>query len=92
MAFAHAYALRTQDKKAWCVVLLDNRVRSVEAVVEQHRRRHRLTVVQTWDADTKGYRARIPVKRIDALRADHRVVLVERWEEDEFRDPVSFAG
>jgi len=72
------------------VVLLDNRVTSVENVIAQHERRFQVSVVQTWDAASKGYRARIPVKCLDELAADHRVQLVKPWETDEFRKPKSF--
>lgn len=91
MAISHVYALSTQDKKTWCVVILDNRVRSVETVVAQHQRRYELVVAQSWDATTKGYRARIPLQKIPELQADHRVAVVKAWEADEFRHPKTFA-
>lgn len=83
MGAAHAYALRSQDKKDWCVVLLDNRVRSVDRIVNEHRKRYGVVVVQTWDAATKGYRAHIPIKHLEALRGDRRVQIVEMWEQDD---------
>lgn len=87
MAASHAYAMLSQDRKANCVVLLDERVRSVENVIEHHRHKYGVTIVQTWDAATKGYRAGVPLRKVKALEADHRVRMVETWEQDDFLKP-----
>jgi hypothetical protein len=87
LAIAHAYALATQDKKVWCVVVMDQRVRSLERVLAEHRSRYHVVVIQEWDAVTKGYRGRIPLKYIDRIEQDRRVQTVQSWEKDEFLDP-----
>jgi hypothetical protein len=87
LAVAHAYAMAVQDKKVWCVVVMDDRVRSLERVLIEHRQRYHVTVVQEWDALTKGYRARIPVKYLAEIETDRRVQTIQSWEKDEFLDP-----
>jgi hypothetical protein len=87
MATAHVYALSVQDKKAWCVVVVDQRVRSLDRVILEHRKRYHVVVVQEWDALTKGYRARIPVKYLKAIERDRRVQVIQSWEQDEFLNP-----
>lgn len=87
MASAHAYAMMSQDKKAWCVVVVDNRCRSLERVVAEHKKRYHVSVVQEWDSATKGYRARIPVKYLEAIESDRRVQVIQSWEQDEFLNP-----
>lgn len=84
LVLAHLYAMSAQDKKAWCVVLLDRRVRSLDRVISEHQRQYRVVVIQEWDALTKGYRARIPVKYLDAIEHDRRVQVIQSWEQDEF--------
>jgi hypothetical protein len=87
MATAHAFAMATQDKKAWCVVVMDRRVRSLEKVVDDHKQRYHAVIVQEWDAATKGYRARIPIKYLEAIEHDRRVQVIQSWEQDEFLNP-----
>jgi hypothetical protein len=87
MGLAHVYAMAVQDKKAWCVVVVDSRVRSLDRVIAEHRKRYRVVVVQEWDAVTKGYRARIPVKYLEAIEQDRRVQVIQSWEQDEFLNP-----
>jgi hypothetical protein len=87
MAVAHAYAMASQDKKAWCVVVMDRRVRSLDRVVDEHKKRYHVVVIQEWDALTKGYRARVPTKYIDAIEHDRRVQVIQSWETDEFLNP-----
>jgi hypothetical protein len=87
MGVAHAYAMAIQDKKAWCVVVMDHRVHSLERVLAEHRKRYYVVVIQEWDALTKGYRARIPVKYIEAIERDRRVQVIQSWETDEFLNP-----
>lgn len=87
MGLAHVYAMATQDKKAWCVVVMDRRVRSLQKVTEDHKKRFHVVIVQEWDAATKGYRARIPVKYLAEIENDRRVQVIQSWEQDEFLNP-----
>ena len=66
---------------------MDDRVRSLDRVVSEHRKRYHVVVVQEWDALTKGYRALVPVKHIKAIEHDRRVQVIESWEQDEFLNP-----
>jgi hypothetical protein len=87
MGLAHVYAMATQDKKAWCVVVMDPRVRSLRKVADDHKKRYHVVIVQEWDAVTKGYRARIPVKYLEEIEHDRRVQVIQSWEQDEFLNP-----
>jgi hypothetical protein len=90
MAWAHAYALATQDRKVRCLVVLDPAVRSVKAIAEAHARRYGVTVDRTWDSSVKGYSGWVSVKRIQMLQRDRRVQSVEQAEVDEFLEPVAY--
>jgi len=81
MASAHFYALATQDRSARFVVLLRSGV-PLNGTINEHVRRHRVVVERTFPA-VNGYSARVPLRRVQRLEDDRRVLRLERREADE---------
>ncbi len=83
MATAHVYAVHHQDVRDRFLVLLQDGAAS-EIVAADHSQRFGVCIEHVWNSSVKGYSGSISLRKVEKVKADHRVVKVERMEEDEF--------